>query len=72
MCYPESCVLVNEFGASVGKMYSSITMNEWASKKCLLIHSGSYAKLRHGLEVGTDITGFITQDFRIIQELGHE
>jgi hypothetical protein len=72
MCYTESCLLVREGGDSVGKMWTSVTTTQWANEPCLLVHSGSYAKLRDGMEVGTDVTGFISNDLKVIQEHGHE
>ena len=72
LCYPESCIIITEDGETVGKMYTSLTMSAWGGQPCLLLHAGSYAKIKSNIEVGTSITGFLTSDLKVIQELTHE
>lgn len=72
LSYPESCLIVSEDGEGIGKMYTTVEISNWAGTPCLLVHSGSYAKISSEVEVGTSLTGFLTKELQVIQELAHE
>ena len=70
--FPESLMMVNDAGSTVGKYYCSVKKSILVEEPCFLVHFGSCSTMPDGLECGISVTGFVDYHLHPIQEFTHE